>query len=232
MTPKFVFFDLDNTLLDHDAAEAAAHKDLYSSTPELQEVSFDDWLKTYKITNHQLWLQYQDGEIDRHELQRSRFKDSMIQLDVFADRYEEIGKSYMQFYRNHWSWVDGAKEALEEVNKRYPIGIVTNGFLETQQKKIKKMGLGQFTDLFLITEEIGVMKPHQKVFDVATERAGVDRESILYVGDSYSSDIIGGRNAGWKTAWYTAFVSEIEDGQTADFKFDRFPKLTNYLNGN
>lgn len=229
MTPKFVFFDLDNTLLNHDFAEAGAHNDLYESTPELQQVSLDDWLETYKLINHQLWLQYQDGEINRHELQRSRFKDSMIQLDVSAERYEEIGKSYMQFYRNHWGWVDGAEEALAKVNQKYPIGIVTNGFLETQHKKIEKMGLEQYTDLFIITEEIGVMKPHPKVFDVATERAGVDRNSILYVGDSYSSDIVGGRNAGWTTAWFTALNGEIEDGQTADFIFDDFDELLEKL---
>lgn len=231
MKPRFVFFDLDNTLLDHDSAEAAAQNDLYNSTPELQEVSLEDWLNTYKSINHKLWLRYQKGEIDRHQLQESRFKDSMEELGILPDQSAEIGSAYMQFYRNHWTWVDGARHALEEVANSYPIGIVTNGFLETQQKKIEDMGLGQYTDIFIITEEIGVMKPHQKVFDVATEKAGVDRQEILYVGDSYSSDIIGGRNAGWRTAWFTAFVSEIEEDQTADFLFDQFPMLTNYLNG-
>lgn len=229
MKPKFVFFDLDNTLLDHNTAEAGAHTDIYESMPELQLVSKEEWLSTYKSINHNLWLQYQEGEIDRHELHHRRFHNSMIQLELPADRSEEIGTNYMEFYRNHWGWVEGAKAALEKVNKRYPIGIVTNGFLETQQKKIEKMGLEQFTDLFVITEEIGVMKPHHKVFDVATERAGVDRESILYVGDSYSSDIIGGRNAGWTTAWFTALNGEIEEGQTADFIFDDFDKLLKEL---
>lgn len=228
MKPQFVFFDLDNTLLDHNSAEAAAHNDLYNSTPELQQRPLEDWLNTYKSINHQLWLNYQEGKIDRHELQQSRFRDSMKQLNMSFERSDEIGSAYMQFYRNHWDWVDGAKEALEKVCESYPIGIVTNGFLETQQKKIEKMGLGRHTNLFIITEEIGVMKPHPKVFDVATERAGVDRKSILYVGDSYSSDIIGGRNAGWNTAWFTAF-SEIENGQTADFQFDDFDDLLKEL---
>lgn len=232
MNPQFVFFDLDNTLLDHDSAEAGAHKNVYESNPELQQVSIEDWLSTYKSINHNLWLRYQEGAIDRHELQRSRFKDSMARLGIPSGRSEEIGAEYMNCYRNHWSWVEGAKEAVEKVSESWPVGIVTNGFLETQQLKIEKMGLDQYTNIFVITEEIGVMKPHQKVFDVATERSGVDRKSILYVGDSYSSDIIGGRNAGWNTAWFTAFVTEIEDGQTADFLFDRFPMLTRYLNGN
>ena len=231
MKPQFVFFDLDNTLLDHDSAEAAAQNDLYNSTPELQEVSLDDWLSTYKSINHTLWLRYQKGEIDRHQLQKSRFKDSMEELGILSDQIAEIGSAYMQFYRNHWAWVDGARQALEEVANSYPIGIVTNGFLETQRKKIEEMGLGRYTDIFIITEEIGVMKPHQKVFDAATARAGFNRQEILYVGDSYSSDIIGGKNAGWRTAWFTAFVSEIKEDQTADFLFDQYPMLTNYLNG-
>ncbi|MDZ7719761.1 MAG: YjjG family noncanonical pyrimidine nucleotidase [Balneolaceae bacterium] len=225
MNPKFVFFDLDNTLLNHDSAESGAHNDLYESTPELRKVSLDDWLSTYKSINHKLWLQYQEGEIDRHQLQHLRFHDSMVELELPTDRSEEIGTDYMEFYRNHWSWVNGAKEALDRVSKDYPLGIVTNGFLETQQMKIDKMGLDQYTNLFVITEEIGVMKPHQRVFDVATERAGVDRESILYVGDSYTSDIIGGRNAGWTTAWFTALNGDIEEGQTADFIFDNFDEL-------
>lgn len=229
MKPQFVFFDLDNTLLDHNSAEAAAHQELYDSTPELQDRPLEDWLSTYKSINHQLWLNYQEGKIDRHELQQSRFRDSMKHLEIPFDRSDEIGAAYMQFYRNHWEWVDGAKEALEKVSESYPIGIVTNGFLETQQKKIEKMGLGRHTDLFIITEEIGVMKPHPRVFDVATERAGVDRKSILYVGDSYLSDIVGGRNAGWNTAWFTALVSEIEEGQTADFQFDDFDDLLKEL---
>lgn len=231
MKPQFVFFDLDNTLLDHNSAEAGAQNDIYKSTPELHQVSREEWLNTYKSINHNLWLEYQDGKIDRYELQQSRFRDSMIQLGLPHERSDEIGDAYMEYYRKHWNWVNGAKEAFEQVWESYPVGIVTNGFLETQQKKIKIMGLDQYTDLFVISEEIGVMKPHQKVFDFATEKAGVNRDAILYVGDSYSSDIIGGRNAGWKTAWYTAFNSEIGDGQFADFQFDQFTMLTAYLNG-
>ncbi len=229
MNPQFVFFDLDNTLLNHSSAEASAQKDIYSSYPELQKVSQEEWVNTYQQINHNLWDRYQKDEIDRHELHHLRFHGTMTTLGIEPGRSDDIGKDYMRRYSTHWHWVDGAKEALEAISDTYPVGIVTNGFLEIQQKKIEKMGLDRFTRTFVITEEIGVMKPHQKVFDHATEKAGVNRSDILYVGDSYSSDIVGGKNAGWKTAWFTAFVSEIEDGQSADFLFDQFPMLTRYL---
>ena len=227
--PKFVFFDLDNTLLDHTTAEEEAHKEIYQAYPELQKVSEEDWLQTYAEINRVLWLQYQNGEVDRHELHRSRFNDTMAKLGIRNGHSEEIGAHYMQLYRNHWHWIDGAKEALEKVAEKYPVGFITNGFQETQRKKIEVLGLEQYSDIFIISEEVGVMKPHPKVFDLATEKSSTSRGHILYVGDSYSSDIIGGKNAGWKTAWYTAFVTEIKKDQTADFLFDQFPHLIDYL---
>ena len=231
MKPSFIYFDLDNTLLNHTKAESAAQKDTFTGFHEFEETDIALWLDAYKEENHELWLKYQQGKIDRDYLQYQRFYRPMKKLGLSTDNSSEIGLAYMQNYRKYWTWVDGAKEALELVADRFPIGIVTNGFLETQQNKIEVMGLDQYTDNFIITEEIGVMKPHPKVFDVATERSGADRNEILYVGDSYSSDVIGGRDAGWQTAWFTAFMNEIEENQTADFMFDRFPMLTDYLNG-
>jgi len=229
MKPEFIYFDLDNTLIDHSAAEEEAHQIIHSQFPELHNVPLEDWLNTYKSINHGLWLSYQKGDIDRHELQRTRFKESMEQLGIPSDRSEEIGTEYMEVYRTCWSWIEGAEDALVKVVESFPVGFITNGFLETQQKKIEYLNLERFSDLFIISEEVGVMKPHPKVFDVATERSSTERERIIYVGDSYSSDIIGGRNAGWKTAWYTAFVERIEADQEADFQFDRFSELLSFL---
>jgi putative hydrolase of the HAD superfamily len=72
------------------------------------------------------------------------------------------------------------------------------------------------------------MKPHPKVFDYATELAGVNREDILYVGDSFSSDVVGGSKANWKVAWYTK--NPIEQGyKLADLIFDDFGDLLKAL---
>lgn len=229
MNPSFIYFDLDNTLLDHSLAEKKAHEEIHQSNPELQQVSLREWLDSYRAVNSTLWLQYQNGDIDRQRLQYSRFYDSMQQIGLQTDRSEEIGTQYMDAYRTHWSWIDGAKEAFLELSNRFPVGIITNGFTETQQLKFEKLGLEDHCEVMIITEDIGKLKPHPKVFDIGTERAGVNRESILYVGDSYTSDITGGRNAGWKTAWYTAFVSKIEKNQTADFMFEKFPELMGFL---
>jgi HAD superfamily hydrolase (TIGR01549 family) len=234
MKPSFIYFDLDNTLLDHTSAEAEAQKKTYQSYPELQEVPLDEWLASYKVINHMLWERYQRDEIGRVDLQRARFRDSMAQLRLDAGRSEEIGEFYMESYRNYWSWIDGAKEALSEISSSFRTGIITNGFKETQQLKFDKLHLQNYCNPLLITEEIGKMKPHPIVFDVATEKAGVERADILYVGDSYSSDIVGGKNAGWSTAWYTALTDKTsaangENPVQPDFEFEQFDDLLRFL---
>lgn len=229
MNPKYIYFDIDNTLLNHSRAETDAQKEIYQTYNELQAVTEAEWLHGYREMNHQLWIQYQKGEIDREQLHHARFKGTMHKLGISSGRAEEIGSAYMMNYRKYWSWVDGAEYALEKVVEQYPVGFITNGFQETQRKKIEFMNLERFSKTFIISEEIGVMKPHPKVFELATEKAKTEAIHILYVGDSYSSDITGGRNAGWKTAWFTALNGSIQDGQTADFIFDRFPLLTQFL---
>lgn len=229
MKPSFIYFDLDNTLLDHSSAEMQAQQEIFKTFDEFRSITLQQWLETYRGVNHNLWEKYQKGEVDRFELQRSRFRDSMIRLKLSHEKSEEIGEIYMEAYRKYWSWLDGAREAFIELSRLYDVGIITNGFKETQQKKFEKMELSNYCDVMIISEEIGELKPHPKVFDTATERAQVSRDKILYVGDSYSSDIIGGRNAGWKTAWYTAISPPVKEDQTADFHFEKFEELVELL---
>ncbi|MCC5914492.1 MAG: HAD family hydrolase, partial [Balneolaceae bacterium] len=78
--PAYIYFDLDNTLLNHSSAESAAQKEIFESFQELQDAPYTKWIETYRTVNHHLWELYQKGEVDRHQLQRRRFFDSMDRL--------------------------------------------------------------------------------------------------------------------------------------------------------
>jgi putative hydrolase of the HAD superfamily len=229
MPLSYIYFDLDNTLLDHNQAESKSHKAVYNSFPVLQQIPLENWLETYQEVNHNLWVKYQDGEIDRHELHFSRFHDSMVKMDLPTEDSREIGVTYMEKYREFWDWVNQAEETFGLLSKHYDVGIITNGFKETQLKKFEKLSMHRYTSRMVISEELGVLKPDPKVFDHATDLAGVPREEILYVGDSYSSDIVGGLNAGWKTAWYTGVVGKEETELTPDLTFNDFSDLKAFL---
>lgn len=229
MSPSFIYFDLDNTLLNHTRAEELAQHQTWNAFNELQQVSLAHWLDVYRQVNHHLWELYQRDEVDRYQLQDRRFRDSMKRLNLQDEVSEVIGEAYLENYRRHWTWIDGAEECLAAISENFETGIITNGFKETQQKKFEAMSLTRYCSRFLISEDVGVMKPHSDVFDRATEMAGVKRNEILYVGDSYSSDIIGGNGAGWKTAWFTGMMEGPADSGEADISFSRFDELLRYL---
>ncbi|MEQ8524780.1 HAD-IA family hydrolase [Gracilimonas sp.] len=228
LNPKFVYFDLDDTLLDHKKAEQAGLLDVHQHFDMFNGVSEDNLLDTYHHINKGLWEEYGRGEIDRHELHRRRFQETFRELGLDESMYDKAGKVYMNYYRNHWEWIEGAKEAYDKVAGKYEVGIITNGFAETQRLKIDQFNFKDSARHIVISEDVGVMKPDPKIFDHSTELAGVNREDILYVGDSFTSDVVGGSKASWKVAWFTK--TPIEQGyKLADLIFDDFEQLLKAL---
>lgn len=228
LNPNFIYFDLDDTLLDHKKAEQNGLADVYHHFEEFSSISLEHLIETYHHINKALWEQYGRGEIDRHILHRRRFEETFIKLGIESSLYTEAGKVYMSYYRNHWEWIDGAKDAYNKIAENYPVGIITNGFAETQWMKIDQFGFKESARQIVISEEVGVMKPHSKIFDHSTKLAGVSRNKILYVGDSIISDIKGGLKAGWKVAWYKSNPSELE-ATLPDLCFDDFAVLIDAL---
>jgi len=227
---KYIFFDLDDTLLNHKAAEQSGLQDVYRQFDFFAEINPQELIDEYHKVNSEQWGLYSREEVTREQLQRNRFEKTLQNLGFDGSRYQEVGDLYMQCYRNHWQWMDGAQQAYEAILKEYPVGILTNGFSETQQLKFEQFGLYDSANHTVISEEVGVLKPDPKVFAHATEKAGVSKNEILYIGDSFRSDIEGGSQFGWNTAWFTANGNE-DQHQQADFVFKNFEKLCTYLLG-
>ena len=226
--PKFIYFDLDDTLLDHRLAEQNAlcdihcHFDLFSST------SPQRLMEVYHSINSNQWLLYSRAEVSKEQLQRNRFELTLQELELDPNRHREVGQQYMQCYQNHWQWIDGAQDAFQSIKEKYPVGVLTNGFAETQKKKFAQFNLYDQARHLVISEDVGVMKPHPDVFEYATELTHHRAEDILYIGDSFSSDVTGGTAFGWNVAWYTQ-NGEAEKHKKADFVFSNFDDLKTIL---
>lgn len=227
--PKFIYFDLDDTLLNHKQAEAEALKDVCNHFDEFESVSVNRLIDVYHQVNARQWTLYAEGRVNREQLQRNRFEITLNELGLDGNQYETVGNYYMQCYQNHWQWIDGAQEALKQIRRRFEVGILTNGFAETQKKKFTKFNLYDQAQYLVISEEVGHLKPHPEVFRYATKLTGCEPGEILYVGDSYSSDVKGGYNFGWKVAWFTPDGNGQESPE-ANFIFDDFKDLCEYLN--
>lgn len=206
-----LFFDLDGTILDFSKSETAALTGAYSIV--FGTDPSDDILPVYQKINSDLWKEFEKGTIKIHELKIKRFSDLFDNLELrtdpvaFSDIYlEELGKGgYL---------LDGALDVLESCAGRFRIGAITNGIGNVQRSRIKKAQIGQFFETVVISNDVGIAKPDPGIFTIALENMDLyNKEEILMIGDSLSSDILGGINAGIDTCWINSLNIESGDIQ-------------------
>lgn len=228
MDVEFVYFDLDDTLLDHEHAERKALADVRDRYLEIFGTwSVDELQAKYHEINAPLWRRYSDGEIDKSTVKQERFARLLEAAGASHAHSGLIGRYYMQQYGEHWQFIPGAREAYERVADAYPVGVLTNGFAEVQSRKFDAFPvLEERAESVVICEETGVLKPHPDVFSHATERVEATTDEVLYVGDSYRSDVEGAQRAGWRVAW---FAPDDTDGRSTDTRGFSFTDWAAFL---
>ncbi|MFB6230837.1 MAG: HAD-IA family hydrolase, partial [Salinibacter sp.] len=141
-----------------------------------------------------------------------------------------VARYYMQRYAEHWAFIPGARETFEAVAERYPVGVMTNGFAEVQQQKLEQFPvLRERAEAVVLCEDAGVLKPNPRAFDHATEAAGVKHRDVLYVGDSYRSDVQGAQPVGWRVAWYARHGTNGQSTNDRSFSFSDWATLRERL---
>ena len=231
--PRLVVFDLDDTLLDHRAAERAALADVHRIHAEhIGHHPLAHVQDTYRACNVPLWRDFGTGAITSADLKRLR-AERLVEALACRLPPETFTRDYLDRYDAHWRWADGARDAFLAVADALPVGVLTNGFSEQQRGKLARFpeiaGRAAFV---VISEEVGVMKPDRRVFDHVRERAAealgddAPASDLLYVGDSYHSDVVGGAGAGWPVAWVHGDPDRAPDGT---FVFDDWRELLDRL---
>lgn len=228
---EFVYFDLDDTLLDHEEAERNALADVRDRYRAIfGALSVGELQDTYHAINVPLWRKYADGKIDKETVQHERFERLLDAVDASHADATLIGRYYIQRYAEHWAFISGARETFESVAERMPVGVLTNGFADVQAKKLDQFPvLREKSDAVVICEDVGVLKPDPKVFEHATREAGVSAEEVLYVGDSYRSDVEGARPAGWQVAWYAPGGTDGRSVEEGGFAFSEWSEFRSRL---
>lgn len=193
-----LLFDSDDTLLDFNAAEAGALEEALQSvgitfTPENHHL--------YSNINREFWQAHERGEIERSEIFIGRFK-RFLQIIGSDIEVGLLAKAYEERLACHHPLMQKAVETIELLYGKYKLYIVTNGMKRVQEKRLKESGLTEFFDGVFISEELGVPKPEKEFFDKVFENIEEkDKGKILIIGDSMTSDILGGIKAGIDTCW-------------------------------
>lgn len=197
-----LYFDLDNTLLDFSAAERDAIKKLLSLFGVEPK---DEYVAIYSKTNQKYWGMFERGEIKREDIFEGRFIEFTNLIGAKTDT-AKMSRDYFSLLAEGHACMPGAEKVLEYVKRKgYTVCVTTNGVSETQRKRIAESGLAKYFDYVFISEDTGHKKPEKEYFEYVIEHTPEkDLKKILVIGDSQSSDISGGINAGIDTCWLDA----------------------------
>ncbi len=198
---KYLLWDIDGTILDFVAAEKCAIKMLFKKY-DLGECT-DQMIGVYSNINTKYWQKLERREMTKPEILVGRFKEFFELYGIRTDICEEFNKEYQVALGDFPIFVAGAKEILEKNKGKYIQLAVTNGTKVAQTKKMKTSGLENLFDAIYISEDAGFEKPSTEYFDFVFKNENItDKSQVLIIGDSLTSDMLGGVNFGIDTCWY------------------------------
>lgn len=222
MKYEYLFLDLDDTILDFRATERKSITRLYE-TVGIQPT--EELVHRYHVINLEHWKMLERGELTRDQLGKRRFDVLFQELGV-AVSTPECERMYRQFLSEGDDVLPGAADALIRLSQKYRVFAATNSTVQVQVGRLKRTGLRPCFEQLFISEDIGVNKPNAEFFSRSFARIpGFDPEKALMVGDSLSSDIQGGKNAGIATCWINPRHLNPRDDICPDYEIEALPQL-------
>jgi len=223
---KNIFFDLDDTIFDYFKSEKVA---LSIALLKAGIEPTDELLKTYHAINIPLWQAYERKEKDCEFIVVERFRQlfEVNNINFDAEKMEDI---YENELAHNAHLVEGAREMLEELHKNYRLYVASNGLVRIQESRLKLSNIGHyFSDVFT-SQRNGACKPNKEFFEYCFARIpDFKREETIIVGDSLTSDIKGGINAGIRTVWLNRYKMQNTTDIKPDFEFTSLKEVRNFI---
>ena len=200
MKYEILLFDADNTVLDFDKSEEQALQRAFSETG----LQFNQTvLQIYRKNNIYQWQLFEQGKLTKPQVLINRFVETFKELNLSLDKVEVVSNLYEEYLKLGFFVVPHAVEVLEQLQAKCKLYVVSNGVAEIQNSRMKGSGLEKYFLQRFVSEEVGYPKPQVEYFDYCFKHIdGFDNSKTLIIGDSLTSDIQGGVNAGIDTCWF------------------------------
>lgn len=214
---KAVFIDWDDTIGDFHGAADLALKEMFDKyTLDLYFASLEEFVGLYKPHNLELWAKYGEDKVTKEYLSLDRFLFPLMHGSKVCERLktkservavttlaEQLSEDFLNLTTAHFSLLPGAEDLVRYLANKYPLTIVTNGFIEVQYEKFDKSGLKECFSHIVLSEEVGCQKPNPRIFEEALCMNELAAEDVVMIGDSLTSDVLGAQRAGIDQIWVT-----------------------------
>ena len=223
-----VLWDVDGTLLDFLAAEKAVIQSLF------QEFGLgrctDGMLARYSEINREYWRKLERGEMSKQQILVKRFEDFFREEGLDVSLGEAFNAAYQVRLGDTIVFCDDSKALVESLRGKVRQYVVSNGTVTAQTKKLRRSGFDQLMDGVFLSEELGYEKPAIEFFDhVFRVIQAPDKDRVLIVGDSLTSDMEGGFRAGIKTCWYNPEGLPCAAPEKIDYEIQNLQEIKKIL---
>ncbi len=209
MKYEVILFDVDDTLFDFEISEKIALDKTFTEFG--YPAGLNDYRVSYKAISKILWNELEQGFITLAELAVERFRRLFLKHKLEVNP-QVFSSSYLKFLGRETHPISGAVKLCEKL-ENYRLAIITNGFAAVQTARIENSALRNTFEQIIISQEAGYNKPTKEIFDYAFSKLQItDKNKVLIVGDSLTSDIQGGINYGIDTCWFNPHYKENNIG--------------------
>ena len=225
---KVILWDIDATILDFLAAEEAAIRFCFRKHG-LGECT-DEMLTRYSAINRRYWEMLERGEMSKADILVKRFKEFFESEGIITDCAESFNADYQIALGDTICFRDNGYELVKKLQGSYRQFVVTNGTFVAQERKLRKSGIGELVEEAFISDLIGYEKPSIEFFDHVFGKIGhYKKDEVIIIGDSLTSDMQGGNNAGILCCWYNPNHLENTKNVRIDYEIDNLWQLEEIL---
>ena len=230
---KALIFDLDDTISDFQGAADAAFKSAFGDTAEEHGVDLQRMHDCYMSLFEDFYTLHLEGHVNMDEFRVYRFSRMFETVGLpIDDSFLDLTVDFQQTYDKELRTFPGVCEVLKELDKHYPLGVITNGPTEAQWRKINKFRLPRVMEVILVSGQIGIAKPDPRIFEVMLKGLRVEPEEAVMIGNSLQHDHQGAMNAGIPFIWTNHLRRPLpEDWPEPDATVHDFAQLRDLLLG-
>lgn len=229
---KAIFLDWDDTIGDFSNAALKSLRAMYDKHGlNACYTDFEQFYEVYEAHNLDLWRRYGLDEVTKDYLEFDRMFYPLCMATKPLSQEETIRlaglmqEEHLTMTTRFFSLLPDANEVVRYLANKYPLVILSNGFVSVQYQKIDRSGLRDCFTHIVLSEEVGCQKPNPRIYEAALQRGGWKAEDVLMIGDSWTSDIQGAIAAGIDQLW-------IHEGQTdlpSTYKVSHFRDVMSLL---
>jgi YjjG family noncanonical pyrimidine nucleotidase len=216
-----VFFDLDHTLWDFEKNSALTIRHIFEKH-DIRINVIEAFIAAYDRNNFKYWELFREDKITQEYLRLHRLKDSFREVNykIEDEKILFLADEYVHYLPEFGHLFEDTIEILDYLKPKYKLHIITNGFAELQNKKLKNSKIDHYFATVTNSDSAKIKKPNPLIYEYALSSAKAKKEASIMIGDCIESDVFGALNAGLDAIWV---------GKNDEKEFEGVKKITNLL---